>query len=172
MKKLNVILSAAALILVLSVSVRTTMAYFTDRTSAEGGYTISLGTETRIEEEFYNWTKVLTITNEETSEAVYVRARAFVGDHYSLTYTGTDWTEAGDGFCYYGGILEAGQSAEALEVKIGDIPEEVIDGKRFDVVVIYESTPVLYDEAGTPYADWNIILDNGSAAAEEGEASR
>ena len=44
----------------------------------------------------------------------------------------------------------------------------------FNVVVIYESTPVMYREDGTPYADWNVVLDNGtsqsgSAVQKEGE---
>lgn len=29
----------------------------------------------------------------------------------------------------------------------------------FNVIVIQECTPVLYDENGNPYADWNVILD-------------
>ena len=41
-------------------------------------------------------------------------------------------------------------------VKIENVPvEDVKDGSEFNVVVIYETTPVLYDESGKPYADWN-----------------
>ena len=42
------------------------------------------------------------------------------------------------------------------------------DGLTFNVVVIYESTPVLYREDGTPYADWNAVLDSGSSSSEDG----
>ena len=42
-------------------------------------------------------------------------------------------------------------------------PEDAKEGDDFNVVVVYESTPVLYDEKGDPYpydkADWNQILD-------------
>lgn len=33
------------------------------------------------------------------------------------------------------------------------------DGESFNVIVIYESTPVRYDENGEPYADWSETLD-------------
>ena len=33
------------------------------------------------------------------------------------------------------------------------------DQGSFNVVVIYETTPVLYREDGTPYADWSAKVD-------------
>ncbi len=37
----------------------------------------------------------------------------------------------------------------------GEEPEE---GDEFNVVVVYESTLVLYDKDGNPYADWSNVL--------------
>ena len=50
---------------------------------------------------------------------------------------------------------------------LGDAdPEEM---ERFNVVVIYESTPVKYHEDGTPYTveetDWSELLDTGSTVS-------
>lgn len=45
-----VVLSAAALVLAGSMTIHSAMAYFTTNVSAQGGYTLSLGSKTEIEE--------------------------------------------------------------------------------------------------------------------------
>ena len=50
---------------------------------------------------------------------------------------------------------------EELTVTIKNVPEDVEPGTDFNVVVIYESTPVLYDSDGNPYADWTAKVDTG-----------
>ena len=47
-------------------------------------------------------------------------------------------------------------------MRIENVPEDITDPTGFNVVVVYESTPVRYDEAGNPYADWSMTLDSGS----------
>lgn len=65
--------------------------------------------------------------------------------------------------------MPGGKTAKELSVRIGNVPEEELkDGLTFNVIVIYESTPVLYREDGTPYADWNAVLDSGSSSSEDG----
>lgn len=55
-------------------------------------------------------------------------------------------------------------------MSIGNIPEEELkDNLTFNVIVIYESTPVMYNEDGTPYADWNAVLDTGSTSPDSGQ---
>ena len=47
------------------------------------------------------------------------------------------------------------EETAVLKIQILHVPEEdVKQGTNFNVVVVYESTPVLYDEDGNPYADW------------------
>ena len=42
--------------------------------------------------------------------------------------------------------------------------------ESFNVIVVQECTPVLYDEEGNPYADWNRVMDSDQTVyAEEGE---
>ena len=57
-----------------------------------------------------------------------------------------------------------------MDVKIGDLPED-FDKDSFNVVVIQECTPVIYDEAGNPAADWSTVytdyLDTAGAQGEE-----
>lgn len=181
MKKRNVFLAVLAAGLVLTASIGSAWAYFTTYVEAEGGYTISLGDETTVEENFSAWMKSLVITSTADSEPVYVRARAFSGDSYPLTYSdgeafneedpegkhgddgvgsGQDgfWAPNADGYYYYSKIIYGGGKTNELQVKIENVPEDVTE-KEFNVVVIYETTPVQYKEDGTAYGPSEINWD-------------
>ena len=164
MKKLNICLALLAVLLILPAGVGKAMAYFTTYTHARGGYTIELSdqTTTHIDESFSNWTKRVTISNDEDSQPVYVRAKAFSGSIYQLNYSSATgkWAVNGssDGFYYYSDILNPGDRSEELLVKIENVPEGT-DEASFNVTVIYEYTPVRYDDNGNPYADWTTKFD-------------
>ena len=69
--------------------------------------------------------------------------------------------------------------ADAVETIIG-VTEEQVGGEeispevmeQFNVIVIYESTPVRYHEDGTPFTvyetDWSVILDSGKTGSSGG----
>lgn len=163
MKKKNILLAALAVSLTLSAGAGSAWAYFTTYANASGGYTLSLGDKTTVSEDFSSWTKHVVITSQTDSQPVYVRAKAFCGSDYELIYSGSNkWSPSNDGYYYYSDILNGGASTDALDVKIENIPEEVKDGDSFNVVVIYETTPVRYHEDGTPYADWSATLKTGT----------
>lgn len=175
LKRRTTWLAAAALVLVLGLSVSGAMAYFTTFAKASGTMTIQVGTTTKTKEPgFSQWTKHVQVEN--TGDvAAYVRVKAFAGDTYSLTYTPADtgaWTlNESDGYYYYSEILDPGKTTSELLIKISDIPEESKDS--FNVVVIQECTQVLYDENGDPYADWNQIMDvSRTSASSRGEADQ
>lgn len=161
------VLALAAAFTVASAGIGTAWSYFTTFAEAAGGYTIRLGDRTEITEDFTDWTKHVVITNEDSSEPVYIRVRAFCGSQYKLLYSGEGWTQGSDGYYYYNEIVNGGASTAKLDVRIEDIPDDPEVTARFNVVVIYESTPVRYHEDGTPYSaaetDWSEILDTGSA---------
>ena len=165
------ILALLAVVMILGAGIGTAYGYFTTYTEAAGGYTIWLGDETEIEETFSAWTKHVIIASEEDSQPVYIRAKAFCGSEYELEYIDESgkWTLEADGYYHYSDIVYGGESTEELLVRIGNIPEEITEPAEFNVVVIYESTPVRYDTAGNPYADWTVTLDSGSAAQVGGE---
>jgi hypothetical protein len=171
MKKTNLILAASAVCLVLSATINTASAYFTTYAEAKGGYTIELGDNTRINENFSGWVKYVTITSAEDSEPVYVRARAFSGSQYPLEYSGDGWSIGSDGFYYYDNILSASESTNDLLVQISGVPVNADSDSSFNVIVVYESTPVLYKEDGTPYADWNVKVDTASVVSPMQEMS-
>ncbi len=158
MKKRDIFLAVFAAVLVLAGSAGSAWAYFTTYVEARGMLTLEMGDETTIDEpKFESWTKHIVVSSDKGSKPVYVRARAFCGSEYKLVYTGSSkWTPGSDGYYYYSDILNGGEKTEELLVKIENVPvEDVKDGSEFNVVVIYETTPVLYDESGKPYADWN-----------------
>lgn len=160
MKKKSMYLAVFAAVLVLAGSAGDAWAYFTTYVEAQGTQTITLGDETTVDEEFSEWTKHVVITSDADSKPVYVRARAYCGSKYELVYgAGDKWSPKEDGYYYYSDILNAGQKTAELLVQIRNVPEDVTDVSEFNVAVIYETTPVLYDEDGNPYADWNGKLD-------------
>ena len=165
MKHKNLILTALAAAMVLTGAVGSTYSYFTTNAKASGIAGISLGSRTEVQEEFSNWTKHVTVASEADSEPVYVRVRAFCGSEYSLVYSDPEgnWTPSSDGYYYYNPIVNAGETTTSLDVRIENVPADVTDAASFNVIVIYETTPVQYREDGTPYPDWSITLTTGTA---------
>lgn len=168
MKKKSVIFAAIAVVLVLAANLPLAWGYFSTYTEAQGGKPIQpRREETEIKEpEVTNWAKHVVITNSEDGSPMYIRAKAFGGSEYDLTYESDGSWELGDeGFYYYKNILDAGGETSELLVKINNRPADE-NGQEFNVVVIYESTPVRYDENGDPYADWDQPLQPRERSAE------
>lgn len=170
MKKKNIFLFALAIVLILATSVSGALAYFTTYSEAKGGYVIEIGNGTEIIEvnDFYNWTSHVAIFNTENSQPVYVRARAFVGDMYTLSCSGSGWTIGEEGFYHYDSIVNGGETTSELCIEIVDVPDgndlaankNRRDDIHFNMVVIYETTPVMYNENGEPYVDWSLRMES------------
>ncbi len=164
-KKYNLFLAAITAVMVLSASIGTAWAYFSASVSADGAASIHLGDQTTLEESFDSWTKHVSITSTEDSQDVFLRVKAFAGADYALSYIGSEWTPGPDDYYYYNKILSAGETAETLDVIIDGVPEGTVVDENFNVVVIYETTPVTYDANGAPAApvnaDWSRLLNTG-----------
>ena len=155
LSKKSLCLAAAALTLTAGISAGTAMAYFTTYAEASGNVTLNMGfTETTPTEEFSNWTKHVTVKN--TGDfACFVRVKALAGEKYQdgLQYSDSDgkWTPGEEGYYYYSEPVAPGESSSVLDIKI---------------VVVQESTKVLYNEKNEPYADWTQIADTSETAGE------
>lgn len=169
MKKRSVLFAVAVVALILASNLPLAWGYFSTYTEASGRVQIQgRRIDTEIEEpDVSEWTKHVKITNSEDGSPVYIRAKAFCGSEYELVYDGQGhWSQGADGYYYYDGILEAGGETPELLVKINNPPEKPVDGQEFNVVVIYESTPVRYDANGRPYADWGQVLQARERSAD------
>ena len=156
-KKKTLALGAGALLLTAGISVGTAMAYFTTYTQVSGTVPLSLGEiHTIPEEEVTDWEKRVTIENTGDMEC-FVRVRAFAGSQYQdgLVYSGENWSLAADGFYYYSQPLSPGERSGELRVSIDNMDKD----QSFNVIVVQESAPVIYDENGNPEGDWDHILD-------------
>jgi hypothetical protein len=176
------LLTATAIMLVLSAMMGSVWAYFSTYATAQGGITLHMGHEEKVDEDFDSWQKVLNITSTPDSRPVYVRARGFCAD-YNLSYSGQNWGELqDDGWVYYQGkdskqpCLLPGESlnpyekgadkqypGDALLVQILDVPSSgdvtLKDADSFNVIVVYETTEIQYDTKGDiippEKADWS-----------------
>ena len=160
MKKMNLLLAALAVCLVLTAAIGSAWAYFTTYAVAKGGHVVELSDHRtpppNIEERFAAWVKYVRITNNEDGETVFVRVRAFGPEKYPLTYLdeNNNWTFGSDGWYYYNDPLPPGQRTPELQIKINDVPEKAEYGDDFNVTVVYESIAAQTTENGDLYADW------------------
>ena len=167
-RKRTLCLAAAALVLTGTAGLGRAMAYFTTYVTAAGGYPVTLGYETEIEEEVNDMTKHIVISNTGDSDC-YVRVKVFSGSQFEISFSnGGGWSQSDDGYWYYEEILPVGESTSELLAAI-TVPEDYTD--TFNIVVVQECTPVLYHESGEPYADWEREVDTttdiGTADGEE-----
>lgn len=169
MRKINkksLCLAAAALTLTAGISAGTAMAYFTTYTEASGGVTLNMGfSETIPKEDFSNWTKHVSVENTGDYDC-YIRVKALAGSKYQdgLQYSDSDgkWTPGEDGYYYYSDPIAPGESTSVLDIWIDSKESDA----SFNVVVVQESTKVLYNENNEPYADWTQIVDTSETTGE------
>lgn len=157
MKKNHMILLIAAVLAVLTASVGGALAYFTASSSAMGQRSLSIQKPTtHVEETVVSGTKHVSVVNDENSQPVFVRVRAFCGEEYQLETSSQDenWVEAGE-FWAYRQVLQPGSSTPELLIHIKELPA-VNDGEEhFNIVVVEETSPVAYTAQGEPYAVWD-----------------
>lgn len=158
--KKPIILASAALALTGALTVGSAMAYFTTYSTASGGVTMNMGfTETKPNENVDKDGKHVTIENIGKYDC-FVRVKVFseLTDEPEVVL-GEGWYAGEDGYYYYKPILpgrlgdgddETFSTTELLvkyKFPAGEQTEE------FNIVVVQECTPVLFDENGNPYAN-------------------
>ncbi len=166
------VMSAAALGMTAVLAIEGAQAYFTTYVSAGGSQVVNLGAETEIHEGLSNMTKHISVENASAVNDCFVRVKVFCGNELAIDYTeadgGQNWYLGNDGYWYYRPILAAGTTTTVLDAKI--VLPEGFDKDNFNVVVIQECTPVVYDASGNATADWTTVYsdyqetDGGSGA--------
>ncbi|MBR0404836.1 MAG: hypothetical protein IJI68_06490 [Eggerthellaceae bacterium] len=176
MKRKILLAASLAVALVLGMSIVPAGAYFTDTTETNGGVDVTITPSTDIHEWVTQGVKHVVISNDaDATSAVYVRAGVFTSVEVDISHDGwtgpsneASWVGPTDlGWFYYDQILQPGESTDSelivdtlLRKKAEQKPEE---GVNFNVIVMYEATPVLYDADGNPYADWTLTQNEKPA---------
>lgn len=166
-QKRIVVLSVAALILIGGMTIQSAMAYFTTYVSAKGSHVVRMGAQTSITEEVSQMTKHISVKNTSSIHDCYVRVKIFSGSQITVSVSSESklWEQRGnDGYWYYIPIVPAGQATEILDAKI-QVPEGY--ETDFNVAVVQECTPVVYDGEGNATADWNANVYSGSDSSVE-----
>ena len=164
------VLPVLAAVLVLGASAGSAGSYFTTYVTAQGGHELHLrDVHVDVEDTVVGTTKSITVSN--TGEVpCYVRAKAIQAstNDVPIDYSGSDvgWFDGGDGYWYYSGIVEPGDTAPVLKAEIKlptSSPERPIpEGTTFNVTVITECAKIFYDEAGNAkpngptYEGWTL----------------
>ena len=174
MRKLHnkpLLMTAATLALTGTLAVGSAMAYFTTYSTAGGGVTMNMGfTETVPNEKVDENGKHVTITNTGKYDC-FVRVKAFAPVELIYNAPDGEWTAGADDYWYYDEVLLAGQTTKKELNITYKFPTGDSEGKNkpdeFNVVVIQECTPVLYDDTGKAYADWNHVITDDSTQTTE-----
>ena len=176
----TMLLTATAIMFVISATIGSAWAYFTTYARARGSVQIHLGHQEHLTEEFdfTAYEKTINITSESDSRPVYLRVQAFCADQKRISYrNASNWTQVGD-WMYYNGVLGPGESlpeGDQLKVRIEKIPQDgsvvLKSGDGYNVIVVYESTEVQYED-GTQLkaqdADWNRSVDTNRTSTTVG----
>lgn len=145
------IMLVIAVALVLSISIGTAFAYFSDRTEATGEASLTLGSKTDIEETVTDNQKTISIKNTGETD-VLVRVGIYGPDTMTVDQiSGTDWEyDETTGFWYYTKVLPAPQGSQesATSNIIAQVTAPSGQASNFDIVVVQESAQVTYDENG------------------------
>lgn len=154
-------LAAAALVMTAALTLEGVSAYFTTYVSAGGSKVVSLGSSTELVDEVVAMIKQISVKNLSGNEC-YVRVRVFYAEETGIKvtyiYDKEKWEyNSTDGYWYYQEILPADGTTERLDVKIDTDGLDTDKIDNFNVVVVQECTPVVYDEDGKPTADWNAV---------------
>ena len=173
-RKRSYLFGLLALCLILITAVPQTLAYFTGHVDADGSVPVYLIEKTEIQESFKDWVKDVTVENTE-GRSVWIRARAYWGQTFNVEVSGSGWTyNESDGWWYCDEPIAAGETTPSLKVAIKDIPETVTEDEmnEFNIAVVYESTPVYYNEDGSAKAaDWTSTLDQRTVTTTGGETN-
>lgn len=145
--KRSLIALLAVMLLIIS-SVGATVAYFSATDKAEGAAVLNLKGESRIDEGDKDF-KEIVVTNTGKPDLI-VRVKIFGVDTTKMDVATPDgWAEGNDGWYYYRNILASGQDTGApitVKLKSGLSEKEIAElGDSFEVTVVHEATPVVYD---------------------------
>lgn len=142
-------LITVALLLILTVGIGVTSAYFTDYESARGGAVIDLRGQTELTEEVKDGNKEVSISNTGDTDMI-VRVMIYGDTGRISNITGNGWSKGADGAYYYDKVLHKGESTSKLTVNVSTGSSDTDD---FEVIVVHEGSRAVYDGTAEPGAE-------------------
>lgn len=138
-------------------------AYWSSFASTAGGGVVDLSCEPEIQEEVEpgEFLKHVSIKCGETSGGIFVRVRAVAPKSATLSYGLTDGWTCRDDWYYWDDVVSPGEATGVLDVRAAPSnPDNLIGGADgnvpWDVHVVCEAVPAIYDDNGNPYPDWPL----------------
>ena len=148
MKESKLFLTILAAVLIVTLSIGSALAYFTDSTDVNGKETVYAGAKTQITEDFDgDGHKRVSIKNTSDKVTVFIRVKAYSTHGFSLV--GDNWETRGE-YIYYKLPLAPGETAAVLHVDHENFPTGYKEGESFTIVVVHECVPARFDEDGNP----------------------
>ena len=147
MKKINKkIMMLFALVLILSVTIGTTVAYFSDYEQASGGATLNLGGKTELTEGEDTSKKDIVIKNTGKTNMI-VRVGIYGPGEMEAPVMKGNWMQAGDGMYYYGVVLKPGENTGAgnLVASMSFKWEGEAPDYYFEVTAVHEGSQAIYE---------------------------
>ena len=165
MKKHFLILLAA--VLLVAVSVPNAFAYFYTYTRGSRELVVSLKDSTDLDETVIVTQKNLSIKADAGSDPVYVRVKVFASEDLEVGSVTSGWEKKADGYYYYQNPIDGDpetsyEDTASIQISVSLKETEGTEyADSYNVVVIYETTPLLTDPDGAAYADWNNATVGG-----------
>ncbi len=95
----------------------------------------------RVGEKFDNLTKHIVISIDEMDRLVAIRVRAIYPDLCSIMFSSDMWTDGRDGYYYYNGILEVGETSSEIVANIIDLPDNDDEVSEINGLFVCEIIP-------------------------------
>ena len=133
-----------AVLLCLSVSIGTAVAYFSDYEEAAGAAVVNLGGQTELIEGEDEANKHIVVNNVGETNMI-VRVAIYGADEYmNVSYSTDDWQKIGD-FYYYKKVLLPKETTSPIKADLkiewqGEEPDY-----NFDVTVVHEAAQAVYN---------------------------
>lgn len=151
----TIVLAAAAMALTAGLSVKGTMAYFTTYATASGKVQMDMGfTEITPLDDVDRSGKHAGVKNTGDYDC-FVRMKV-ISDIPVSYQPEKGWKDGGDGFWYYGDVLEPGEQTSELLITY-ELPKGEV-GDVVNIIILPEYTSVVYSEDGTPEPDWDHVV--------------
>lgn len=138
-------------------------AYFTGYADTAGGGVVDVSCEPEIQEEVEpgEFLKHVSIKCGDTSGEMFVRVRAVAPRSATVSYGPADGWRCQDGWYYWDDVVGPGEATGILDVQAAPSnPDNLVGGADgnvpWDVHVVCEAVPAIYDDDGNPYPDWSL----------------